>query len=115
MLILPKQVTDPLSTDGESTILANVLEFLSQPWHGGISAAVAIAALGVAIYTTFWRRQRGGGGKGGDASVENADGEAFGGKGGKGGGMFGSGGAGGSAKVIGGKGKARGGDGGDAG
>lgn len=71
----------------------------------------------MAIYALFVtiRRLRPGGGRGGDAIVMNADGEARGGKGGRGGGRFGPGGDGGDASVIGGKGKAIGGGGGDAG
>jgi hypothetical protein len=60
------------------------------------------------------RRQKAAAGRGGDAIVKNADGEAYGGRGGSGGGHFGQGGDGGNAKVVGARGKAIGGDGGDA-
>lgn len=54
--------------------------------------------------------QKAGGGKGGNAAVIMSEGEAYGGRGGSGGGKFGPGGNGGNATVVGGKGKAVGGD-----
>lgn len=116
VLTLPLQTTAVTPTnDAESTGLIAVGEFLSHPYLYGFAAMATILALGVAIYSNFMKRKHSSGGKGGDALVENADGEAVGGKGGKGGGSFGPGGDGGNASVIGGKGKAKAGDGGDGG
>lgn len=98
-------------------LMESIKEFLSAPWNTGVGAwAAVISAVlaGVLIIITI-RSLRPGGGRGGDATLENADGEAYGGKGGAGGGRFGPGGDGGTAKVVGAKGKAIGGDGGDVG
>lgn len=65
----------------------------------------------ISFYTKF--KNRTGASRGGNAVVIKSDGEAYGGKGGRGGGKFGPGGDGGNATVIGGRGKAVGGDGGD--
>lgn len=98
-------------------MIEDIRAFLSEPWNAGVGAWAAVIGTvlaGLLIIITI-RRLKPGGGRGGDATVENADGEAYGGRGGTGGGRFGPGGDGGSAKVVGGRGKAIGGDGGDAG
>lgn len=89
--------------------------FLSEPWNAGLGAWATVIGTIVAVMLLFIkiRRLKPVGGRGGDAIVEDADGTAIGGKGGKGGYRIGSGGDGGSAKVVGGTGKAVGGDGGD--
>lgn len=97
-------------------MIESIKAFLSEPWNAGVGAWATVIstvlALGLVIIKI--RRLKAGGGRGGDATVENADGEAYGGGGGTGGGRFGPGGDGGSAKVVGARGKAIGGDGGDA-
>lgn len=92
-----------------------IKDFLSAPWNAGVGAWAAVIGTlfaGTALFITL-RHQKSGGGRGGNAIVKNADGEAHGGKGGSGGGKFGPGGDGGNAKVVGGNGKAIGGEGGN--
>lgn len=91
------------------------MEFFSASWNAGLGAWAGVLSVLVAI-VGLWvavKRRKGVGGRGGDAIVENAEGEAYGGAGGSGGGRFGSGGDGGNARVVGGKGKAVGGKGGN--
>ena len=95
--------------------MEEIRKLLSEPWNSGLGAWATVAGtlIALVLLVVTIKRLWPGGGRGGSATVENADGEAYGGNGGSTGRQFGPGGDGGSAKVVGGRGKAVGGEGGD--